>query len=495
MASLTRQYDQKKLFGQIYTPEYIVERILDDVGYIGMDLLGKSILDPSCGDGQFLLKIVSRILEVSLPEDLEHNLSFVHGWDIDPVAILQCRVNLNSLVEGYGISVDWNLSVCNSLDKKSFSKIKPKWVEVFDYIVGNPPYVRIQHLDEKVRQLIQREYQFCKKGSTDIYIAFFELCLFLLKKEGICGLITPNSYLYTETAEIFRNYVSANRLLRRIVNFGSIQIFNDVSTYSAITILGNPLNETFVYEQAYTIHDTLKREMHVASLPIKGIWALSAAKEVEFQGKKIKDFCKIHVGITTLCDKAYFFPAERIDEHYFTAETKFNGRVNLEAEILRPIIKVSRLKSADQEITEYALFPYEKIDGSNTIISEQKMKSRYPLAYQYLSEIRPILDKRDNGKPNSVLWYAYGRNQGINLPDGKKILFSPINKYPNFIEVDKEASLFYSGYCLITVGDTESLLGQLNSERMYDFISRSSRDFRGGWKGYNKKVVQEFSIE
>jgi hypothetical protein len=54
---------------------------------------------------------------------------------------------------------------------------------------------------------------------------------------------------------------------------------------------------------------------------------------------------------------------------------------------------------------------------------------------------------------------------------------------------------FYSGYCIKFNGtNIEKLIPQLNSDRMDKFVSMSSRDFRGGWKAYNKKIVENFEI-
>jgi len=39
-------------------------------------------------------------------------------------------------------------------------------------LFGNPSYIRIQNLDLKIRKTIQEEWDFCKKGSIDAYIAF-----------------------------------------------------------------------------------------------------------------------------------------------------------------------------------------------------------------------------------------------------------------------------------------------------------------------------------
>jgi len=78
--------------------------------------------------------------------------------------------------------------------------LSTKTPEFFDLIVCNPPYIRIQSLKETERKFIQRYYEFCKTGSTDVYIAFFELAYRLLSSDGVAGFITPNTFFYTETA-------------------------------------------------------------------------------------------------------------------------------------------------------------------------------------------------------------------------------------------------------------------------------------------------------
>ncbi len=69
-----------------------------------------------------------------------------------------------------------------------------------------------------------------------------------------------------------------------------------------------------------------------------------------------------------------------------------------------------------------------------------------------------------------------------------------MNKKPNFMFHKNSEATFYSGYCIKYKGDNTKLLNQLNSDRMEEFIKISGRDLRGGWKTYNKKIVQEFVI-
>ncbi|MEK7263848.1 MAG: hypothetical protein AAB071_04985 [Bacteroidota bacterium] len=133
------------------------------------------------------------------------------------------------------------------------------------------------------------------------------------------------------------------------------------------------------------------------------------------------------------------------------------------------------MKNEKEEIKQYIIFPYIKVNGKHQILPEDDFKSKFPLAYQYLLSIKSELDKRDNGKPNPAIWYAFGRTQSLDNSFGKKIIFSPMNHKPNFVFYENEECTFYSGYCIKYNGDNLKLLKQLNSEQMQKYISVSSR--------------------
>jgi len=496
LASLTKIYSQEKLFGQVYTPEFIVSKILDDVGYNSPEILGKTIIDPACGNGRFLVEIVKRIIEFSAESDLQKNLECVYGWDIDKSAIIECREILNNLIKNKNVDIQWNIDTVNSIKKyeKPDLPAENKSPE-FDFIVGNPPYIRIQHLDLEQREYIQENYDFCKSGSTDVYVAFYELCINLLSKNGICGLITPNTFLFTETARPLRLHFATNKNLIQITNYGDIQLFDDATTYSAITIFNNKRNQEFKFQKAISEQTFEEKTVDFSELK-EPFWQLTTDKTKIVKGKKLKEIASIHVGITTLCDSAYIFPIEEIDDAYIYANTRFRGRVKLEKNILKPIVKGSRLKHTGEKIKEFILFPYYKINGKHTIIPESELEAKFPYAYNYLRSIKSELDKRDNGKPNPAAWYAFGRNQALDTGFGEKIIFSPMNYRPNFVYYPNPDTTFYSGYCIKKINgfSIETLMIQLNSDRMDKFVSMSSRDFRGGWKAYNKKIIENFEI-
>ena len=52
---------------QIFTPENYVKELLDSVGY-RKDILDKTILENSCGDGNILVEIVKRYIEEAIKQ-------------------------------------------------------------------------------------------------------------------------------------------------------------------------------------------------------------------------------------------------------------------------------------------------------------------------------------------------------------------------------------------------------------------------------------------
>lgn len=487
MASLVKEYDDIKLDGRIYTPDHIVKKMLDNLGYNNSSILGKKILDPSCGNGRFLCEIVKRIIEFSSKEDLLKNLRCVFGFEINSNVARECRANLNNLIKDFDIKIEWNVRCCNSLQQK--------YPYYFDYIVANPPYVRIQHISEEDRKFLHSKFEYCKKGATDLYIAFFELALQMMKNDGKAAFITPNSYFSTQTAQIMRDDFVKNKYVSKIINYNDIQIFENASTYSAITYFDKKKHNTITYQKAITI-DTFKEiELNLSDIQMGGFWSFSFDTSKKESNTKLGDICKIQTGIATLCDSAYIMSIVEEKSDTIILKSPFVGNVEIEKNILKPCIKASRYKNSNDPITSYALFPYESVNGKSVIIAENDLKNNYPLAYNYLLSIKSTLDKRDNGKINPNAWYAYGRTQALDTCLGEKIIFSPINNKPNFIKCNNVDAIFYSGYAIKYNGDYDKLISVLNSDRMKQFVDESARDYNSGYKCYNKSIIQHFPID
>lgn len=92
--------------GEYYSPDWLAEQTYDLSGVNGD--INKSVLDPTCGSGTFIVIAIKKIMEkyrgkVSDNVVLKKILSNVHGFDLNPLAVITARANyllaLEDLIE------------------------------------------------------------------------------------------------------------------------------------------------------------------------------------------------------------------------------------------------------------------------------------------------------------------------------------------------------------------------------------------------------------
>ncbi|MEM4053686.1 MAG: N-6 DNA methylase [Ignisphaera sp.] len=101
--------DIRHRIGEYYTPDWLADFLLDEAG-LGLENLEKMgaedplkplqirILDPACGSGTFLVRYIARLRAYAREHYLEdvlidHLLSNVVGYDLNPLAVLTARTN------------------------------------------------------------------------------------------------------------------------------------------------------------------------------------------------------------------------------------------------------------------------------------------------------------------------------------------------------------------------------------------------------------------
>jgi SAM-dependent methyltransferase len=83
--------------GEYYTPDWLAELVLNEVGYDGNIL--KRLLDPACGSGTFLVLAIQRAKEYGQThkerplETAKRIVANVWGFDLNPLAVIAARTN------------------------------------------------------------------------------------------------------------------------------------------------------------------------------------------------------------------------------------------------------------------------------------------------------------------------------------------------------------------------------------------------------------------
>lgn len=153
-----------------------------------------------------------------------------------------CNAHNLDVPSGVGIELDQDL-VTKAKTEHSNSNVTIKQQDflddlsdmgTFDYIIGNPPYVPIEGLneDEKTRY---RETFTTATGRFDLYLLFFEQALDKLAENGKLVFITPEKFEYVDTAEPLRKILA--QLHVKSIEHIDENSFERYITYPAITTL------------------------------------------------------------------------------------------------------------------------------------------------------------------------------------------------------------------------------------------------------------------
>jgi SAM-dependent methyltransferase len=186
---------QRKAAGIFYTPAHIVAPIVQET--VGELCRGKTpsqiarfrIIDPACGDGQFLKGAYRHILENHGLTSLEDNL---HGVDSDPRAVELARTSL---------SMRNNIRCADSLKETDCG--------VFDAVIGNPPFGAQISRAERIR-LSKRYPVFARV--PDSFVAFIERAFELLKPGGRLGFVLPSAWLGGPRYRPLRDFLLSYRI-------------------------------------------------------------------------------------------------------------------------------------------------------------------------------------------------------------------------------------------------------------------------------------------
>jgi len=478
---------KKKNLGQVFTPERFVDLTLDNLGYSGYEMLNKKILEPSFGDGAFLMKMIERLITFCLElnyskTEIETQLTYIYGIEIDEelFGITQCKIK--ELLLSYGLDCYEKINLY-CMDAINFND-----TENFDFVVGNPPYVRVHNIETSIKDKI-RAFEFCK-GQLDLYIAFFEMGLSLLNQNGKLAYITPNSYFKNSSQREFRDYLVKNNLLEKIIDFKSYQIFENAKTYTAISVLNkNKVTEEFEVE----IFKQDNYKMNIKELTYSKEWVFLSHDEREFmshifnQGNELSSIAHIQYGVVTNRDKIYIGAIEEVDDKY----VYFNGSL-LERAILKPAFKASKLAYS------YILFPYlysEEL-SKYVVMEENDLKENYPLAYEYLLEHKLELSLRD--MEANMKWYQFARSQGLGKMKNRKLTFKHIIKDDieslDIVELEEDVIVFSGLY--ITAKDERDfdfIKEILSSERMLTYLRLVGKDMQNNYKLLTGNHLKEFN--
>ncbi|PJN89653.1 DNA methyltransferase [Bacillus sp. mrc49] len=436
--------------------------MLDAINYEGKQIVGKYILENSCGEGNILIEIVKRYIEASIDlhhstEEIKEDLEkYILGFEIDKNVSDICIKNLNREVSKYAIKeVKWKIINTDYLRYDLEGKM--------DFIVGNPPYIMYQGLNLEDRVFIKQNFTSCCQGKFDYCYAFIEKSIKELSNIGRMSYIIPNSIFKNVFGKRIRNIMK--NTLEKIYDYRESSIFGkDILTSPAIICINNQKQENSI--KYYDVDND--QVLLIDKMLLIDKWLFSSNVSAGFydSSKKFGDFFKVSNSVATLLNEAYLIDKSTI---LYENECFIDiGGFRIEKGILRCAAS-PRSFSINRE--EYIIFPYAYINNKLEKYEEEAFKINYPGAYEYLLSVSEGLNKRKSDK--SAKWFEYGRSQALPYLNQEKILISSV--ITNEVRVHRldKNTIPYSGFYIIPLTDKNLDVAEeiLTSPEFYSYLS------------------------
>ena len=459
---------KEKRLGQVYTPTYLVQDILDVTGYKADGrILERHIIDNSCGDGAFLDEVVRRYIACFMEcsrnkRILERQLSkYVHGIELDEGAYTSCVKRLNAIAVEFGLkNVAWDIRNADTLSVRDYDGR-------MDFVVGNPPYVRVHNLAENFAKV--KTFEFSNGGMTDLYLVFYEVGLRMLSQTGRLCYIAPSSWINSLAGKNMRDYVRENGCLCGIVDLEHYQPF-DATAYTAITLLCRGGRKEF----DYCVYEGEHQMRYVARLLydeafFSGALYLGDRKSLMTHRQIIQSvvpqYAKVKNGFATLADGVFI-----------SDDFAFN-------EFVIPVLKASTGK------WRKCFFPYDK---NGKPIPKDYLFGNVDIK-MYLQEHKDeLLKGRDDTDKKG--WYLFGRTQALKDVSVEKFAINTCIKDVASIKFNRvpAGSGLYSGLYILTDVEERVLRDVLLCETFVNYVAELKKYKSGGYYTFSSRDLEQY---
>jgi len=231
----------------------------------------------------------------------------------------------------------------------------------FDCVIGNPPYIRSQHLENIIKNYLVKNYE-SASYQPDTFAFFINKGILLLRNQGLLGLIIPNGILTNVYYAKLRKYILENTAINVIVDLKD-NVFEGASVDTSI----------FILKREIDFKNILNHAVAIGEAPSKLIRSVITPKNKVTQSKLLN----IH---------EYNFNTNIDTESITIFESILNNSINLEEYcVIKNGMKVRKEFIADKNVNnKYKKFllgssirPYEIEYKNKWVCYDKNLETKY----------------------------------------------------------------------------------------------------------------------
>lgn len=490
--------------GAVYTRAEVVDFILDLVGYTpDRNLAAKSLLEPSCGEGDFLMPAIGRLLESwrrntdkSAPA-VETLRNAVRAVELNKDAFSSTRDKVVQVLRAHDVGVEGAESLAAAWLRQGDFLLEA-FPGQFDYVVGNPPYLRQEAIPEVLLSEYRRRYA-TLYDRADLYVPFIERSLSLLADRGVLGFICSDRWMKNRYGGALRQFVSEGFHLKAYVDMvGTPAFHSDVSAYTAITLIEKAKTGiTRIAHRPQIDPKTLKRlarDLTARALradsPVREMtgvvnggapWLLESTDQMSLLRRIESRFpaleetgCKVGIGVATGADAAFIGKFEDLD---------------VEPDRKLPLVMTDDIQSGELNWRGLGVVnPFSTEDGLVDLAD-------FPRFARYVEARKDVIAARHCARKTPSAWYRTLDRIHPELTCRPKLLIPDIKGSAHIVY---DAGAFYPHhnlyYVLSDAWDLRALQAVLLSAVTQLFIATYSTQMRGGYLRFQAQYLRRLRL-
>ena len=490
--------------GAIFTRLEVVDFILDLAGYTeNRPLHRMRLLEPSFGGGDFLLRIVARLLTAWRADSnsglaLDDLSSAIWAVELHRDTFKHTRAALVAFLQREGLDASTATTLADRWLSQGDFLLAPLEGR-FDFVVGNPPYVRQELIPAPLLAEYRRRYQ-TMYDRADIYIPFIERSLSVLTQRGCLALICADRWMKNRYGGPLRGLVAQGFHLKIYVDMVDTPAFHsDVIAYPAITVISREApGPTRIAHRPAIDRATLTvlaealcaRDLPKAAGPVRELarvtdgsepWLLESADQMALIRRLERQFpsleevgCKVGIGVATGADKAFIGDFETLD---------------VEPDRKLQLVTTKDIVSGEVKwLGQGVINPFAEGRGLVDL-------AVYPRLRRYLNARRGVIENRHCAQKSPASWYKTIDRITPALAARPKLLIPDIKGEAHIVYEGGELYPHHNLYYVISDDwDLRALQAVLLSAVARLFVATYSTKMRGGFLRFQAQYLRRIRI-
>jgi len=159
------------------------------------------------------------------------------AFDLLPTNAELARKAVATLLTNAGAANDDAAAISAACVRQGDFLLTDHGVEVADFVLGNPPYVRLEDVPTARSDAYRRACP-TMRGRSDIYVGFIETGLRILRRNGVLGFIVADRWMHNQYGADLRRMVTNGFSVEAVVAMHDVDAFEEqVSAYPAVTMI------------------------------------------------------------------------------------------------------------------------------------------------------------------------------------------------------------------------------------------------------------------